>query len=357
MAHMTEAGVFLQMGLTERMQGAKLQMMEAIEGLKAELLVDSLPTQAQDVPRISRFEINSNCGQAGNLHHCAKHCVAAVEIEGFATEPHIKVHERDQRFQGVHSSADNSLECELHFGATAIAPAGFIVLQLDIRVETVGEKVAPNKPAVGLQFCKPGGMQKRFASCAWDPHKKIATIQLRIRARRIHQCVGKNRWEFHDDAGSGIRGKPHSASLFRFSAILNPFLKNQVVPKYCDIRVWSKGNCPDRKRRRNAEAPRNADFQRMVPANYLYANGQKRRQLPGLPLLAPAPMLHKEHERTMPNAPLDALEMLAVLASSGNATSGNAPSIPTRVARHPFTAMQEAATEAATALLAKQAAM
>jgi hypothetical protein len=182
--------------------------------------------------------------------------VASVDICGLDEAPAIRVRERAKALQtGLYD--DDPLECEIHFGTTSV------VLQLG--VQTVGQKVASEKPAVGLQFCKPGGMQKRFAWVNWDSQTMTAKIQLKIRARRIHQCAGEDRWEFRDDAGSGIRGKPHSTSMFRFSAFLDessddedePVAKispivtpEDIEPSYYDVRVWSKGNCPDRKKRK-----------------------------------------------------------------------------------------------------------
>jgi hypothetical protein len=217
-------------------------------------------------PLIARFEISPNCGKAPECHHCAKHFVATVEIEGFAETPSIEVRERDQRYQtGLYDSSP--LECEIHFGSTAMEPSGLVVLQLGVK--TVGQKSASEKPAVGLQFCKPGGMQKRFAWIQWDQQTMTAKVQLKIRARRIHQCPGEDRWEFRDDAGSGIRGKPHSLSMFRFSAFLEALaqcpavstsvpptsvLIPAILPAYYDVRVWSKGNCPDRKKLKKPKA-------------------------------------------------------------------------------------------------------
>jgi hypothetical protein len=79
-----------------------------------------------------------------------------------------------------------------------------------------------------------------------------AKVQLMFRARRVHAHAIEDRWEFRDDAGSGIRGKSHTESVFRFTAFLDNGVDtpdDHTENVHQDIRVWSKGNCPDRKRK------------------------------------------------------------------------------------------------------------
>jgi len=132
---------------------------------------------------------------------------------------------------------------------------------------------ALEKLRVGLQYCKVGA--ERYVPFEWVENKDgtggTAIIKFKVRARRVRQL--NNGWEFKDDAGSGIRGKPHEASAFRFWACLqhSDFSLQHSKPvddiivaaiqsqsgayNFTDVQVWSKGNCPAKNRRlQGAEA-------------------------------------------------------------------------------------------------------
>jgi hypothetical protein len=129
-----------------------------------------------------------------------------------------------------------------------------------------------DKHRVGLQYCKVGS--QRTVHLDWQEGTGIdsdgdptgtARIQFKVRARRIRQ--NKTSWEFKDDAGSGIRGKSHDSSAFRFWGCLERSDLHVAESKSVDdiikiaqeessgaymhreVRVWSKGNCPGRTRK------------------------------------------------------------------------------------------------------------
>jgi hypothetical protein len=218
-------------------------------------------------PRIEGFEVLPNCGQDNDgisegIHHCARGFVVSFEVKGLTTPPTIAASKAPVETQtGVFEEAP--LECVIRYGSSQ---QECVVLNLGI--QTTGERVKAQKPAVGLQFCKPGsnncpchthrniclplligGMKRRFAWVEWCEETMTATIHLMFRARRVHAHAIEDRWEFRDDAGSGIRGKPHTESAFRFTAFLDNGVDARDDLVYQDIRVWSKGNCPDRKRK------------------------------------------------------------------------------------------------------------
>merc|ERR1719261_1743632 len=137
----------------------------------------------------------------------------------------------------------------------------------------VSEEMSPRaleKLRVGLQYCKTGS--EKHVQVDWHENTGTAVIKFKVRARRIRQH--NDGWELKDDAGSGIRGKPHESSAFRFWACLQhsdfslenskpvdeiiqaAISANSGTYRFTDVRVWSKGNCPGKQRKNSPQAPK-----------------------------------------------------------------------------------------------------
>jgi hypothetical protein len=160
--------------------------------------------------------------------------------------------------KGVGVYKHDSTKLKMTFGP-ADAPKP---LFLEIRVNTEASYDVSSK-VIGMQVCRPSVKNER-SIVEWDKETRTATINIQLRVRLIRQR--EHGWEFHDDAGSGSRGKSHHLSRFCFGARL---LRNYRDPAemvdpeeaspdsasepedelaLCQIPVWSKGNCPARKR-------------------------------------------------------------------------------------------------------------
>ena len=221
--------------------------------------------------RVTQFLIPPNCC-SGNDHHCAKQFRAQIVIEGSTKQPIVKrcdMPPMNTRGPGVYKH--ESLKLKLWFDERV----GVVCHKLEVRVDTEASYDVTNK-VIGLQICRPS-MKSEATIVSWDEVKKIACVNIQVRVRLIRQR--NHGWEFHDDAGSGSRGKSHYLSRFRFaarlitpdskvlpsnSALSRPIINSQsfqgVNPvqgenhglmddfAICQIPVWSKGNCPARKR-------------------------------------------------------------------------------------------------------------
>ena len=151
----------------------------------------------------------------------------------------------------------DSTKIKLTFGPADASKPLFLEIRVDREAAYEATKL------IGIQVCCPS-VKNASSIVEWDKDTRTATINIQLRVRLIRQR--EHGWEFHDDAGSGSRGKSHYLSRFCFGARL---LRNYRDPAemvdpeeaspdnasepedelaLCQIPVWSKGNCPARKR-------------------------------------------------------------------------------------------------------------
>lgn len=158
-----------------------------------------------------------NCSTT-NDHHCAKQFKAQVLIEGCKEKPILN---RDDmppmNTSGPGKYKHGFVTMKIYVGGEDTPR----FLQLGIDTEASYD----TKKMIGLQICRPS--LKQDSGVQWDANTQIATISLLLRVRLIRQRTSC--WEFHDDAGSGSRGKSHDRSRLRFSARL---LKNNKTTEY-----------------------------------------------------------------------------------------------------------------------------
>jgi len=158
----------------------------------------------------------------------------------------------------------------------------------------VSEEMSPRaleKLRVGLQYCKTGS--EKHVQVDWHGNTGTAVIKFKVRARRIRQH--NDGWELKDDAGSGIRGKSHESSAFRFWACLQhsdfslenskpvddiiqaAIHSNSGAYRFADARVWSKGNCPSKSRKISPRSPKHQVSAQPAPS--MAGLQQQMRQL------------------------------------------------------------------------------
>jgi len=224
-------------------------------------------------PIVSRINIPCNCGGDGwntCAHHCAKLFNLEVEIQNLSSRPVVEIPKK-RDFEGDYKSKPGRLQSKMLF-STAGGGQKETLLNLGVATIMSGaseleDPAALEKHRVGLQYCKAGA--DKHVPVEWIPDESgvtgTAIMTFKVRARRIRQNA--NGWELKDDAGSGIRGKPHDSSAFRFWACLQysdfslskskpvdeiiqaAIISNSGTYKCEDVRVWSKGNCPGKTRK------------------------------------------------------------------------------------------------------------
>lgn len=245
------------------------------------------PKQEQMSPVITDIKIPCNCGGGGwntCAHHCAKLFQLNVHVSNLCSKPIVSI-PKERNFSGDYKSKPGRLQCKMQFFTPSGAEKETL---LNLGVATImsnaSEVMSPHaleKLRVGLQYCKVGAdkqVQLEWIEDA-DGQTGTAVIKFKVRARRIRQHA--NGWELKDDAGSGIRGKPHESSAFRFWACLqhSDFSLDNSKPvdeiiqaavqansgtyKFEDVRVWSKGNCPAKQRK---NSPRGGKKQQVQPS-------------------------------------------------------------------------------------------
>jgi hypothetical protein len=253
-------------------------------------------------PSVISAQVPCNCGGSGLhgdvKHHCAKLLFLELRIGGLVEKPLIEV-PKDRSFDGEYSSAMGQLQCRIRYRHATLGEMQGVINFGVVTVDTCGgpmmnDPLAHEKHRVGLQFCKKG--KQTTIQVKWEAGGDgaaststggVAKLRLKVRARRVRQ--NEDSWEFKDDAGSGFLGRPHQTSAFRFWAglecpasaaepvipLLDPKDPNsncKVVDlsavtnsvkletpqeqsgrlKWHQVRVWSKGNCPSRKKRKLA---------------------------------------------------------------------------------------------------------
>jgi len=271
------------------------------------------PKQEKMSPIISDIKMPCNCGGGGwntSAHHCAKLFQLNVHISNLCSKPTVEI-PKQRNFEGDYKSRPGRLQCRMTFTTPSGAEKETL---LNLGVATImsnsAEVMSPHaleKLRVGLQYCKVGADKQVQLEWIADANGQTGTavIKFKVRARRVRQHEGT--WELKDDAGSGIRGKPHDSSAFRFWACLQhsgfsldnskpvdeiiqaAIQANSGTYKSHDVRVWSKGNCPAKTRK---ISPRSGKKQQVQAAPMLALQQQIVAQnLPFLPVpMNPIPM-------------------------------------------------------------------
>jgi hypothetical protein len=268
-------------------------------------------------PEVAVIRIACNCGGHGwngTPHHCAKLFQLEVEVKGLSSKPVVEI-PKVKDFDGDYKSKPGRLQSTMRF-KTAGGAEKEILLNLGVgtRMSNTANVLSPRaleKLRVGLQYCRVGA--ERYVPFEWVENKDgtggTAIIKFKVRARRVRQL--NNGWEFKDDAGSGIRGKPHEASAFRFWACLqhSDFSLQHSKPvddiivaaiqsqsgtyNFTDVRVWSKGNCPAKNRRlQGAEAATEVSVS--ISPNL---QGVSSPPLPFLPVAIPMPIQLEQQQQ------------------------------------------------------------
>jgi hypothetical protein len=124
-------------------------------------------------PRIEGFEILPNCGHdngefSEGIHHCARGFVVSFEVKGLTTPPTIEAAKAPVDSQ-TGKFVEAPLSCVINYGNSQ-------QIVLNLGIQTIGQRVKSQKPAVGLQFCKPGTIFPRrvFAHKSEHRYMKVA---------------------------------------------------------------------------------------------------------------------------------------------------------------------------------------
>lgn len=257
--------------------------------------------QQNMTPLISEVKLPCNCGGGGcqaGAHHCAKLFQFEVHVKNLIARPVVEI-PKARNFSGAYKDKPGRLQCKMKI----VTPNGTekeTLLNLGVAtiMSDASQEMSPRaleKLRVGLQYCKTGS--EKYVQADWDETTGTAVITFKVRARRIRQH--NDGWELKDDAGSGIRGKPHESSAFRFWACLQhsdfslenskpvdeiiqaAISANSGTYRFTDVRVWSKGNCPGKQRKNLMNETRNSP---RAPKYQLSAQQQQTMMGPAAPL-------------------------------------------------------------------------